>query len=365
MLVEAALIKAISAIHRSASLDDLESAFLGHVSGAIEAQAFGLYLLSPQAPIPRKFFGAGAPQAFLEEYERYRTLDPIYDFVVRERSVADGANLLGARGWRFHPLRLWMRNWGWQHSLQGPVLIRGEVAGTVNFARGAGCGAFTARSRRLAQVICEEVGAALEKLLERGEIVAQLNLFTSSFNCAPIPLVISDSRGAVRALNWRARLAAPRAPSEGAPAHVLCRVAEVVAQLAASSREALAVRTQTGDTVMSVRLQGCEDLFLSAWDCGADAWGALLSALPVRSREVAELLIEGRQNKWIAWNLGVSPDTVKYHVKRVYSLLGVSSRVELLRLATVNRKRRIGDSLAQCASPPDPHTLIARSSDHR
>jgi DNA-binding CsgD family transcriptional regulator len=44
-------------------------------------------------------------------------------------------------------------------------------------------------------------------------------------------------------------------------------------------------------------------------------------------------LIQGRQNKWIAWKLGISGDTVKYHVRRVYGLLGVSSRVELMRVA--------------------------------
>lgn len=339
MPVEAALIKAISAIHRSDSLDDFQSAFLDHVSGTIEAEAFGLYLLNPRLRIPRKFFGSGAPRAFLDEYESYRALDPIYDFVVRERSVADGANLLGTRDWRFHPLRLWMRNWGWLHSLQGAVLIKGEVAGTVNFARGAARGAFTARSRRLAQVICEEAGTALEKLLERAETVTQLNLFTACFDNAPMPLVICDRSGAVRALNWRARPGAASVPGERPSADPLCRVAQVVAELAASSKQALTIRTDAGDTFTSMRLQGCDELFLSAWDCAGDSPGDPLGALSERAREVAELLIQGRQNKWIAWKLGISHDTVKYHVRRVYSLLGVSSRVELLRLATRKRKQ--------------------------
>jgi DNA-binding CsgD family transcriptional regulator len=321
--VEAALIKAISAIHRSDSLDDFESAFIGQ--GAIQAPAFGIYLLNPRLPIPRKFFGTGAPRAFLEEYdESYRALDPIYDFVVRERSVGDGAHVLGGREWRTHPLRRWLCHWGWQHSLQGPVLIRGEVAGTVNFARGADGGAFTERSRRVAQVICEEVSAALEKLLERSEITAELNLFTACFDSAPLPLVICDARGNVRALNWRAKARTD---------DPLCRVAHVVSELASSSKEALAMRTDMGDTIMSVRLPGCDDLFLSAWDGGLNE-ASPLEGLPARSREVAELLIQGKQNKWIAWKLGISRDTVKYHVRRVYGVLGVSSRIELVRLAT-------------------------------
>jgi DNA-binding CsgD family transcriptional regulator len=121
--------------------------------------------------------------------------------------------------------------------------------------------------------------------------------------------------------------------AQGRTGEPLERVAQVVSELAASSKETLALRTDADDTIMSVRLPGCDDLFLSAWDCGVDG-ASLLNGLPARSREVAELLIQGKQNKWIAWKLGISRDTVKYHVRRVYGLLGVSSRIALVRLAT-------------------------------
>jgi DNA-binding CsgD family transcriptional regulator len=322
--VETALIRAISAIHRSDSLDGFERAFLGNVPAAIEADAFGMYLLDARHNAPEKIVVAGASRVFIEEYESYRSLDPIYEFVVRQRCVNDGANLLGSRDWRSHPLREWLRHWGLQHSLQGPLIVNGEVAGTVNFARGPACGPFTARSRWLAQVICEAASTALERLLERAEIAAQLDLLSSCFECAPMPLVITDGLGEVRALNRRARSSTPGP---------LQRVAHIVSELATSSRESLAVRMDAGDSYMSTRLNGCDGLFLSAWSVTAGPPDTLLDALPARSREVAELLIQGKQNKWISWKLGISPDTVKYHVRRVYSLLGISSRIELLRLA--------------------------------
>jgi LuxR family maltose regulon positive regulatory protein len=59
---------------------------------------------------------------------------------------------------------------------------------------------------------------------------------------------------------------------------------------------------------------------------------ALPSALSGRRREILDMVIEGRQNKWIAWRLGISIDTVKYHLKRLYADLGVGSRLELQRL---------------------------------
>jgi DNA-binding CsgD family transcriptional regulator len=335
--VETALIRAISAIHRSDGLDGFERAFLGNVPAAIEADAFGMYLLDARHKAPEKVVVAGASRVFLEEYESYRSLDPIYEFVVRQRCVTDGANLLGSRDWRSHPLREWLRHWGLQHSLQGPLIVNGEVAGTVNFARGPACRPFTARSRWLAQVICEAASTALERLLERGEVAAQLDLLSSCFECAPMPLVITDGRGEVRALNRRARSTTTEPLQSHRHVAPLQRVAHIVSELATSSRESLAVRMEAGDSYMSTRLNGCDGLFLSAWSVTAGPPDTLLDALSARSREVAELLIQGKQNKWISWKLGISRDTVKYHVRRVYSLLGISSRVELLRLAIRDR----------------------------
>jgi DNA-binding CsgD family transcriptional regulator len=330
--VEAALIKAISAIHRSDSLDGFERAFLQNVSAAIEADAFGLYLLDAQRKAPEKIVATGAPRVFLEEYENYRDLDPIYDFVMRHRGVADGAHLLGARDWQSHPLRQWMQHWGLRHSLQGALVIKGEVAGTVNFARGAACRPFNARTRWMAQVVCEEAGAALERLLQSRDTATQLELLSSCFDSVPMPLVITDFRGEVRALNRRAKTES--SPEAGQQVNPLCRVAHVVSELATSSKQTLEVQTDGGDTYMSMRLSGCEALFLSAWTAKAGRSRDVLESLPQRSREVAELLIQGKQNKWIAWKLGISRHTIKYHVRRVYSLLGVSSRLELVRLAS-------------------------------
>ena len=119
----------------------------------------------------------------------------------------------------------------------------------------------------------------------------------------------------------------------------LCRVAHIVSELATSTRQTLEVQTDGGETYMSMRLGGCEGLFLSAWTAQAGRARDVLESLPQRSREVAEFLIQGKQNKWIAWKLGISRHTIKYHVSRVYSMLGVTSRLELLRLASGDRPK--------------------------
>jgi DNA-binding NarL/FixJ family response regulator len=52
-----------------------------------------------------------------------------------------------------------------------------------------------------------------------------------------------------------------------------------------------------------------------------------------RELEVLELLAAGRSNKEIAGRLGVSPNTVKTHVAKLYDKLDVNRRTEAIRRA--------------------------------
>jgi DNA-binding NarL/FixJ family response regulator len=52
-----------------------------------------------------------------------------------------------------------------------------------------------------------------------------------------------------------------------------------------------------------------------------------------RERQVLQLLAEGRSNKVVAAQLGVSPNTVKTHVARLFEKLRVARRTEAIQLA--------------------------------
>jgi DNA-binding CsgD family transcriptional regulator len=52
-----------------------------------------------------------------------------------------------------------------------------------------------------------------------------------------------------------------------------------------------------------------------------------------REREVLQLLADGRSNKEIAARLGLSPNTVKTHVARLFEKLRVARRTEAILLA--------------------------------
>lgn len=52
--------------------------------------------------------------------------------------------------------------------------------------------------------------------------------------------------------------------------------------------------------------------------------------LSTREIDVLTLLSEGKLNKEIAETLNISNNTVKFHIKNIYSKLGVSSRKDFL-----------------------------------
>jgi DNA-binding CsgD family transcriptional regulator len=67
------------------------------------------------------------------------------------------------------------------------------------------------------------------------------------------------------------------------------------------------------------------------------AAGAGLEELSERERQVAELVAEGRSNREIGEQLGLSPKTIANHLNRVFARLGLGSRAELA--ALVERSR--------------------------
>ena len=66
-------------------------------------------------------------------------------------------------------------------------------------------------------------------------------------------------------------------------------------------------------------------------DDGEDGW--IEEALTPREIEVLELLGEGLPNKAIAGRLGISDQTVKFHVASILAKLGASNRTEAVRRA--------------------------------
>jgi DNA-binding NarL/FixJ family response regulator len=65
----------------------------------------------------------------------------------------------------------------------------------------------------------------------------------------------------------------------------------------------------------------------------SDEGAVVVESLTPREFEVLELLADGLPNRQIALRLGMSPETVKFHVAQISGKLGVSNRTEAVRVA--------------------------------
>ena len=114
------------------------------------------------------------------------------------------------------------------------------------------------------------------------------------------------------------------------------------AELTATDREsaidalgrALALYTELGATWDARRVRsrlrelGVRRRLVAA-EADTNGWGAMTAA----ELAVARLVAEGLTNKEVADQLFVSPHTVNSHLRHVFSKLGITSRVELARVA--------------------------------
>lgn len=76
----------------------------------------------------------------------------------------------------------------------------------------------------------------------------------------------------------------------------------------------------------------------------------ITDSLSDREQEVVRLLLEGKSNKMIAAALHITERTVEFHLKNIYTKLGVGSRVELilkLRQSTVASAEAVPDNRDQ------------------
>ena len=70
-----------------------------------------------------------------------------------------------------------------------------------------------------------------------------------------------------------------------------------------------------------------------------------LSTLSPAEYKIYELYLSGKTAKEIVGILGITENTLKYHNKNIYSKLGISSRKQLLRFASLKQHQdKIGDS---------------------
>jgi DNA-binding NarL/FixJ family response regulator len=93
----------------------------------------------------------------------------------------------------------------------------------------------------------------------------------------------------------------------------------------ASAGEILSAVEAAGNGMVAIDPRELDALLVSA---PAAPVAAVSSTLTARELEVLRMMAEGTANKNIAWKLGISEHTVKFHVASILGKLGAGSRTE-------------------------------------
>jgi DNA-binding NarL/FixJ family response regulator len=85
------------------------------------------------------------------------------------------------------------------------------------------------------------------------------------------------------------------------------------------------------ETILALRnvLEG-RAVMPAGWQSASARANDPLAALSAREREILALLSSGMSNKQIAHHLTISSNTVKFHLRTIYSKLGVRNRVQAM-----------------------------------
>jgi len=172
MQKQESLALATSLIHRSRSLDDLQKAFFFIAPKFVDADAFGMYLFDDNLNT-EAIFSHRANQTFLNEYEDLRNNDPLFKRLLQKKKFTHSLGMFDTQEWLKQPLHDFLSNWGLDYSIEAPLIVDGQVKGTLNIAR-SGSKYFERDSLTSARFLCSEIGAAFKRIHETEALKREL-----------------------------------------------------------------------------------------------------------------------------------------------------------------------------------------------
>ncbi len=320
-------------------LDDLEARFLKFGRDVLEAPSAGIYVLRPQTLAVQGVATYGVSDFFLARYEDVgRAADPVLQEVLRRKSAVDNRDLMTEQEWRRSALyREVLHLHSFDHITQAPILCEGEVSGIVIFASTEGWDGGS-RLRLAATAIGRIVGAALLSLRRREAAERDRDQARRALDLMDQAVVVTDARSGRRHFNRRADLLLQELRSLGVE-HFDDLIATPTAQAAVTTVNLPVAETSRGEMELSVRSVVAEDDAATTISVLTMRRPGTLNIpemyarqLSPRELDVAELVIDGLHDTDIAVRLSISHHTARQYLKSVYRKLGVSSRVDLVRL---------------------------------
>ena len=338
-----------AALQSALTMTEVQDAFLDVAGEVIRAGGFGLYRIDPDTQTMIDF-RARVDVDFLGDYEDYgRGDDPVLDFVLRERRPIDSSRVARRTVWQCCGAREAIGIGGYEHSLEAPVVVSGLLFGTVNFARPGSEPGFSEVDLVSARLVSEQLGLATERALRYEKTGRRTTALEHVLDRLPQAVVVTDLGAHVL---FRNRAARNTDPGNGAFGAVVAGIiGEAMESFRSEGKRAFVKaswdnQSQQRVIVKSYRLPGRDDAAMTLVFC---CTGDNITHLPTwnvlskREQEIAELVSQGLTNKQIAERAFVSENTVKQHLKRVFSKTDVRNRAELMQRIWAARDERERD----------------------
>jgi DNA-binding CsgD family transcriptional regulator len=250
--------------------------------------------------------------------------------------------------------------------------VTGEATGPATTVRLDAGRDFTAslhvgRETRFGEETIAMLSSALTAILDRHRLISQTSILRAALDATTSSVLLFDGRGDIVYANPPAdRLLSLQtedellAETEGEARQPLFTLLGTLVERVSASPRPTAVwkgRLRTDDG----RIMACEVTHLPREEARADAVVILLQpigaepeimidafssehGLSRREHEVLQLLVEGATTAAMADSLGISPHTIRDHLKNLYRKTGTNSRSELLGLvsrATTTKTERV------------------------
>ncbi|WP_156149042.1 LuxR C-terminal-related transcriptional regulator [Rhodococcus sp. MEB064] len=328
----------VYAVHSALSLADVGAAFLSTAGAVIKADVVGLYRFPGANRTPIDVL-SDAESDFLQSYEEHgRSDDPVLDFVATHRRPTDSTRAAERSTWARSGACAVLAEAGLRQSLEAPLLVSGELIGTVNFARISADDKFDTDDLSSARMLGEQLSLAIERALRFELTKRRSAAMESALDRVAEGIVVSDIGAGILYANRAAReiLDSSTDDRRQHAAELMNDAADALQSGSRVHSGSMRMADGTGHVVAKSWLQderhGAVVTVLNHSSGSVHGDQPALSVLSTREREIARLVSDGLTSKQIAERAFISENTVKQHLKRIFAKTDVRNRAELVQL---------------------------------